>query len=211
MVSRHEQMGLITLTKICAPHSIIKVAGTLTSIIATTIDIVELKSKAPSLTGIDGKKGTKMILTIGSVSTSIVVNDCYWGVSGCKFELRRLNNEEVIGVEECEMGCSSPIYEYPINTWRPDIAQCIIFTMIARGEDAVHKHFRQSVGHCGLPITETVVYSPHFKATRYILMLALDGIRPSEVTITLIAVGRELSVVSSVKVIAVYLCPGSQG
>lgn len=109
------------------------------------------------------------------------------------------------------MGCSSPIYEYPVNTWRPDIAQCIIFTMIACGEDAVHKHFRQSVGHCGLPITETVVYSPHFKATRYILMLALDGIRPSEVTITLIAVGRELSVVSSVEVVVVNLCPGSQG
>ena len=84
--------------------------------------------------------------------------------------------------------------------------------MIAGSKNTIHEHFRQCIRNSISSVAEAIVNSPHLQPARYLLMLTLHRIGSSEIAVLLIAIGRELPVISSIEtIVSVYLCPDSQG
>ncbi len=103
MVGRHQQVRLIAVAQVRAIHGIVEMGGRLAVVIATTIEIIELKAHAQALARIHTKLRGEMVLTIGAVAT-VVVSEVGEGREGVgEMEIAHWRDEIIVGVGKQEL------------------------------------------------------------------------------------------------------------
>ena len=138
--------------------------------IATRIGIVEVETHVQTLTGIHGKLGIDMVLTIDLVA-AVVVEDTGIGRQGVH-EVPRLRAflHEAIGLCEDEVVGSGTIDEDTAQTGGVVTSRGIVFTINTCIELVVHKEVGQCVGLCRDHISELAVDGPYIETLGNLLV-----------------------------------------
>ena len=176
MIGLDEQMCLIAIAHITAPHGVVEVGRTLICLESASVDIVELESNTYAFAGINGKKSLEVILAIGAVAAVVIdkIGDGRQSIG--EMELIGPSDEEVIRVSKHKITVRTPVGEYAVDAGRPEVAERIVLPSSSRSEDRVHEHVVECVGYGSRAVAKTFVHSPNLQSFGYFLMLALYAV-----------------------------------
>ena len=185
-------MRLVAVADVGAVHEILEVRCALVGIVATSVEIVEVESKAQSLVYVHSVFCHKMILAIGAVARAVVGEVGEWRQSVGEVKFVDRCHHIVVGLGEYELSLVVAVDENTVHTWSSNISCGVVFATQSCGEDSVGIHVRHGVYHSGTLVAESAVYSPYLNAAWNLLVGAERVDIVAAGALADIAVGRHL-------------------
>ena len=139
----------------------------MTGIVASAVQIVELKAHTQTFTRIHSIFGGEMVFAGDAVASRVEcdIGDGREGV--CEMEIGNGCQEIAVGLCKDEMPLAFPVDKDTVDAWRTKVARSVIFTPQACSEDAVHEHVREGIGRSRCDVAKFPVNRPYLQTLRY--------------------------------------------
>ena len=176
VVEGHIEICLIALSLIGSPEGVVKEGRALVVVIASTIEVIELKAETEALVDISGEEHPHVVLSVGLVATGGIEEVGNGRESIGIEQFGRLGKEISVGLEIGIAREEVAVGGKACYAWGAEVARSVVFAIPACGEYTVHEEALDGITLCWHDIAELLVNSPDAYALGYLLVGSMERI-----------------------------------